>query len=85
MPSSLINAQLRVAMHIPVTGANPTTSDHSFGNLYFNWPKLFSSSHIPDTQVSRTRERVGQKRERRYVLGHGSWQPTHTRRTKRAL
>ena len=37
------------------------------------------------TQVSRTRERVGQKRERRYVLGHGSWQPTHTRRTKRAL
>ena len=41
MPSSLIKAQLRVAMHIPVTGANPTTSDRSFGNIYFNWPKLF--------------------------------------------
>ena len=37
------------------------------------------------SEDTRTRERVGQKRERRYVLGHGSWQPTHTRRTKRAL
>ena len=37
------------------------------------------------TQLSRTRERVGQKRERRYVLGHRSWQPTPTRRTKIAL
>ena len=30
-------------------------------------------------------ERVGQKIGRGYVLGHRSWQPTHTRRTKRAL
>ena len=30
-------------------------------------------------------ERLGLKIGRRYVLGHRSWQPTHTRRTKRAL
>ena len=33
---------------------------------------------------TRTRERAGQKRGRRYVMGLRSWQPKHTRRTKRA-
>ena len=37
------------------------------------------------SQYSRTKERLGLKRGRRYVLKHRSWQPTHTRRTKRAL
>ena len=37
------------------------------------------------TEESRTKERLGLKRGRRYVLGHRSWQPTHTRITKRAL
>ena len=35
--------------------------------------------------VSRTRERLGQKRGRRYALGQRLWQPAHIRGTLRAL
>ena len=43
------------------------------------------NSGTEDTDTDIEGEGIGQKRERRYVLGHSSWQPTHTRRTKRAL
>ena len=44
-----------------------------------------SRTEDPDTVIEDEGERVGQKRERRYVLGQRSWQPTHTQRTKIAL